>query len=241
MLMTKSGPTDTMKIGVISDIEGNHKRLEQVLRSLANCDSVINLGDSIGNKGDSNRVITLLNQRNIKSILGNHDLEVILQKSVPASKVNAELFYGSKQLYHPETNLSDDCKIFVKSLRMNHTLNTRNITFGFYHSFCGRYGGEIYFDYIDKTNALFFIDLIKVDVVFVGHKHISELIVIDSDNAIKSVGINKSASFKLDKTKRCVINVGSIGASRAKEVEFSYSILDLEKKLVRFIIEQTKR
>ena len=44
-----------MKVGIISDIEGNHQRLERVLDELSReaCDSIVNLGDSVGQKGDS--------------------------------------------------------------------------------------------------------------------------------------------------------------------------------------------
>ena len=96
-----------MKIGIISDIEGNDRQLSAVLAALSDCGHIFNLGDSIGDKGDSDRVIALLNRKRIRSVAGNHDLEVVLNQSVTADRYMAETLRSSSELYHPKVRLDD--------------------------------------------------------------------------------------------------------------------------------------
>ena len=226
-----------MKIGIISDIEGNDKKLELVLSRLTDCNSVVNLGDMIGDKGDSNRVINLLRQEHITSLLGNHDLEVILGKSVPADKVAAKILHGSSQLYHFETDLINRNRKFIRSLDLDYKLDYRGRRYRFCHSFYDTYKNNLYFDNVHEYNALAFVEMTKADVTFIGHKHVAEIIVIDPRTGVRSVTIDKPVSFKLDRKKKCIVNVGSVGAPRNKIANFSYSILDLAKDTIHLIVE----
>jgi len=62
-----------MKLGIISDIHGNHDALAQGLDVLSNVDQIVCLGDAINQHRFSNEVVGLLRERNIQTIWGNHE------------------------------------------------------------------------------------------------------------------------------------------------------------------------
>jgi predicted phosphodiesterase len=64
-----------MRIAVMSDIHGNIEAFEEVLRDIdaSYIDRIINLGDSIGYGPDPEKVLTLIKNRDILNILGNHE------------------------------------------------------------------------------------------------------------------------------------------------------------------------
>ena len=65
-----------MKLAIISDIHGNWDALQAVLKDIdaAAVDDIVCLGDNIGYGAEPNRVVEALQQRNISSVLGNHEL-----------------------------------------------------------------------------------------------------------------------------------------------------------------------
>jgi predicted phosphodiesterase len=70
-----------MRIAVISDIHSNLEALRQVLTDIgnSNIDTVVCLGDNIGYGPEPNKVVTLIRDHNIPSVMGNHELAVINQ------------------------------------------------------------------------------------------------------------------------------------------------------------------
>jgi len=68
-----------MRIAVLSDIHANLPALLAVLRKLDTLphDRVISLGDQVGYGPHPNEVIDILRERNIPTVLGNHDAGVV--------------------------------------------------------------------------------------------------------------------------------------------------------------------
>jgi hypothetical protein len=156
-----------MKISIISDIEGNDSSLEQVLDELKECDLVVNLGDSVGDKGDTDRVVRLLNLQKVISILGNHDLEIILKKDVAPSELLAPMIYESSETFYPEFDVSRKSLDFFEALAIGLEIDRNGCTYGFYHSLYGKYKEDIFFEYVDQSNALSLVENTGCDVVFV--------------------------------------------------------------------------
>ena len=225
-----------MKIGIISDIHGNDKSLRIVLNELKQCDVIYNLGDNVGDEGDSNKVIELIDREHIKNILGNHDLEILLGKTIPASRFMAELLDGSSQQLRTGYNITNRTRHFIRNLKSQYIIDQDGVTYGFYHSLSDKYKGDIYFEYITKRNALDFINKSGCDIAFVGHKHIPSLTAIGSDDNVFLANVNKSLSFKIDSSKRMIINVGSVGAVRLKNIGYSYAVLDTINKTIEMVL-----
>jgi predicted phosphodiesterase len=66
-----------MKFLLLSDIHGNIDALEAILREESENLQIINLGDVCGYYPFANECISLIRERNVISILGNHDLGVL--------------------------------------------------------------------------------------------------------------------------------------------------------------------
>ena len=225
-----------MKIGVISDIEGNDSLLAQVLNELEDCGLIINLGDSVGNKGDTNRVIQLLNHKKIRSILGNHDLEVILNRDVAPSEFMAPMIHESNERYYPDFDVSAESKKFLKTLKLGLKVNFNGLVYGFFHSFWGRYEGDTFYEYVDHKNASELIEKTRCDIVFIGHKHVPAIFTIDENSEVKTIKNMIPIRFKLIRRNKYVINVGSVGASRHRKIKCSYSIMDIDENIVRLVM-----
>ena len=65
-----------MRIAVIADIHGNYQALEAVLRDIDSRQiaTIFSLGDNIGYGPEPHKVVHTLIDRNITSVLGNHEL-----------------------------------------------------------------------------------------------------------------------------------------------------------------------
>jgi predicted phosphodiesterase len=229
-----------MKIGIISDIEGNHRKLARVLKELRDCGLIVCLGDSVGDKGDSNEVIELLNASRIKSILGNHDLEIVLGRDIAASEYMARFLKESPGTFHTDILLSDENMDFLKGLKYVLKVRHEGRQYGFYHSLHGRVDDEIYFEYVDEGNAHALFETSESLVTFIGHKHIPALFLKDGNGPIRSARFGSSKTFPIEMDRQYIVNVGSIGAPRDKGVAYSYAILDIENKQLTLAIEPEK-
>ena len=65
-----------MRLAVISDIHGNLDALHQVLHDIGNSsvDAVFCLGDNVGYGPEPEQVVELIQDQNIPSVMGNHEL-----------------------------------------------------------------------------------------------------------------------------------------------------------------------
>lgn len=84
-----------MKLGLISDIHCNLPALERALELLGDCDEVLCAGDLLYQYRFSNVVLTLLRERGIRSIVGNHDNTILYAPGHPlrgSPSVDADCF-----------------------------------------------------------------------------------------------------------------------------------------------------
>ena len=68
-----------MRLAVISDIHGNYRALQAVIKDLdqQRIDTTISLGDNIGYGPEPEEVVKLLRSRSIYSVMGNHELALV--------------------------------------------------------------------------------------------------------------------------------------------------------------------
>lgn len=228
-----------MRLAVISDIEGNDQAVEQVLGQTEGCEHVVCLGDIVGNKGDSDRVIQLLKDRQALSIFGNHDLELVLQQDVAASESLAKILYdGGNTPFHTDIVINDESRQYLEQLDLRMTAEHDGMTLGFIHSMYGHYRDRLYFDYVSTTNALQVFDQIAGDLVFVGHKHIPAVFKLNGDK-VHFERITRSTIIPIDPSVKMIINVGSLGASRDDSIACSYATVDFEQGRVDAIVTNT--
>jgi len=62
-----------LRIGVVSDIHGNAAALSRAIEVMGSVDELLCLGDSISEYRFSNETVALLRDRNVLTIVGNHE------------------------------------------------------------------------------------------------------------------------------------------------------------------------
>ena len=100
-----------VKIAVLSDVHANLQALEAVIGDAEKrgVDLILNAGDAIGFGAYPNEVVELLCEKNVLSILGNYDLEV-LEKEPNAKGAKRTAFEFTKK------ELSQSCQRYLYSL-----------------------------------------------------------------------------------------------------------------------------
>ena len=222
-----------MRIAVISDIHGNATALRQVLEDIDSCgaDTIICLGDTIGYGPEPEAAITMLRQRNIASIKGNHELAVnnpgFLEWFNPAARLSLEKTINTISPANQEY-----------MTRLPHYITAFGCRFvhGFPPDSPTTYMFEVSAEETEKIMAE-----MSEPICFIGHTHELAIIVyyappVDqnaSDALFREKSIDtiipdgKKIRF-LDPKRKHIINVGSVGQPRDGTSDAKYVIFDNE-------------
>lgn len=223
-----------MRLIVLSDIHANLEAFTEVLawvdrssQGRAGPDRIISLGDNIGYGPDPNGVMELICERNILSVLGNHEMAVInpafLACFNPVAKKAAD---------HTRSHLRPAFKKVIE--RWPQSLIVENL--------CFVHGSppESPFVYLFQLSDVILqrkMEAMDQWVCFTGHTHDLELIVLDSADLIhQELGRGK---IFLDRQNKYIVNAGSVGQPRdgnpcAKIVVFDTETGELEVVFVPY-------
>jgi len=138
-----------MKLGIISDIHGDDSALETVLNRLETIhavDHILCAGDLVGRGPSPNRVVDLIRERDIPTVLGNHDQW--------SSDLSVENIAFLKALPVDWEGTIGGCRIF-----MCHGKPGNNIW-------------GLYRDHISDTLITMMLSSLEADVLITGHTHI---------------------------------------------------------------------
>lgn len=188
------------KIAIISDIHGNLPALEAVLHDIKEkgINDIFCLGDLVGYYCFHNEVVTLIRERNIRCLLGNHDFAIIKNKGViERSKTCTKILTWQLETLTKEnleflTTLPDKIEetIFEKNLFFVHAGLIDSID---------EYIFDISAEYLEKNNF-------KQDVLIHGHTHLP--------------------NYKTFFNGKICFNPGSVGQPRNGDPRSSYLIID---------------
>jgi putative phosphoesterase len=145
-----------MKLGVISDIHGDYQALETVLDRLDNhhqVNAIVCAGDLVGRGPQPNRVVEVIREREIPTVLGNHD----------------EWQY----------NLSDESVDYLQTLPIDLRLNYDGCELFMCHGKPGSNMWGLYRDHVSETLLKMMLSSLKVDALITGHTHIPMFIRVD--------------------------------------------------------------
>ncbi len=205
-----------MRIAVLSDIHSNMAALEAVLADIEalGVDRIISLGDNIGYGPEPEAVIRALTERNIQSVVGNHEQALLNNdvlngfnpKAKKALKINKALLSmaSMSQIGGYPTFIRHD------SLRFVHGVPP-----------------DVISQYVSKqplTRLGHILDANPEQVVFVGHTH--DLAVYESGP--KGTVRKKFWKTRVSLAKNCkyIINSGSVGQPRNSHNEATYVVWD---------------
>jgi len=221
-----------MRIAVISDIHSNMDAFTRVLedadRSFA--DAMVCLGDVIGYGPEPNEAISLIRERNIPTVMGNHELGV------------AECGYmehlnpiACRSLQVTIEMLSEKSLPFVTGLDHFLVLYDSRFVHGFPPDSPTTYMFEI-----SNVKMKNIFGQYRERLCFTGHTHNPEMVEFDGNFVVRT--LLKRGVTKLDKDKRYIINAGSVGQPRDGDNHAKYLIWDtsedtIEVKYVSYDIE----
>jgi putative phosphoesterase len=154
-----------VKIAVLSDVHGNLQALERVIQDAEErgVDIFLNAGDSIGFGPCPNEVVELLCEKNVLSILGNFDLEVIAGKTKDKGEKNVALKFARKEL-------AKSCEYYLSSLPRELKLETADKKILVTHGSPESIEEHIYQDTpVKRLKTL--AKTAKADLIIVGHSH----------------------------------------------------------------------
>ncbi len=154
-----------VKIAVLSDAHANLQALEKVFEDaeVRGVKIFLNAGDSVGFGPYPNEVIELLCEKNVLSIVGNYDLEVIGGKTKAKGEKQIALEFARKEL-------AKSCEGYLRSLPHELRLKVAGKKLFVTHGSPRSIEEHIYHDTpVEQLKVL--ADSAKADVIIIGHSH----------------------------------------------------------------------
>jgi putative phosphoesterase len=189
-----------IKIALISDVHANLQALETVLddADLRGADLVINAGDIVGFGPCPNEAIELLCEKNVVSVLGNFDLEVLEASGKEKGEKNLALKFARKALSESHAN-------YLSSLPREITFEVSGKKIFLTHGSPESIDEHIYHD-TPEQRLKELADKAKADFIIIGHSH---------EQFLRHIN---GVSF---------INPGSVGRPGDENPQTAYALLSL--------------
>jgi predicted phosphodiesterase len=205
-----------MKIAVLSDIHGNLDAFREVLRDLDRfrVDQVICLGDMIGYGPQPEETIRLIQQRDIPSVTGNHEMAI--------AKPQLQEWFNPparESIQKTRTLLSDETLLYINELPSSRVIDGLRFVHGFPPN-----SPFIYLHEVSESRMMQTLRKSAEWIVFVGHTHNLKLISYDGLTVVQKRLRQEIVS--LSEQNRYIVNAGSVGQPRDGNNNAKYVILD---------------
>ncbi len=221
-----------MRIAVISDIHGNLDAFEAVLTDIdrSDIDHVVSLGDNIGYGPESENVVRRIMEREIPSVLGNH--EKVIPDPEFIDWFNPMIQESMGKILE---QLSEESIAYIRDMKPFLTQWGNRFVHGFPPESTSTYLFQV--SEVEIRNAL---EAYPERLCFVGHTHELQLVSTDGDR-IESPHFGRGVT-RLNADTRYIVNVGSVGQPRDGDNRAKYVIRDVEEdtlevRLVPYDIE----
>lgn len=205
-----------MRLAVISDIHGNYDALQQVLADIdrSGIDEVVSLGDNVGYGPEPDLVVQDIQRRQIASVQGNHELALKDPEYLNWFNPSAR-----KSLIKTRGMLSEESLHFIKNLEP--FLTSHNCRF--VHGFPPDSPLIYLFQASDRSKKEVF-EKSTERLCFIGHTHTLEIIGYDGGEL--EYNDLPQGLTPLDRNKKYIINIGSVGQPRDASNDAKYAIWD---------------
>lgn len=204
-----------MKIAIISDLHANLPALKAVLKdiSLFNPDEIYCLGDLTDAAPWHNEVIELIKEKNIPTIMGNHDERIAFDLPVyPLSKHSLrEQEARLEAINYTKQSITPVNKEFLAVLPATLKVVWDGLTFLLVHGSPDSNEEYLYEDAEESRIAGMFQKQ-QVEIIISGHTHHSFIRFLPGSTAQKT---------------QLLINAGSVGRSKEKDRKACYLQLEI--------------
>ena len=205
-----------MRYAVLSDIHANLEALEAVLADAApRTDALLCLGDLVGYGADPVACIEIVGARAQTLVCGNHEQAV-------AGLIDLDWFNGHARAAAEWTRarLDDDHRAYLASLPLVAQVGDATLV----HASPDRPDEWEYLltaqDGFDAFSAF------TTRLCFVGHSHLAGAWSLGSSGPEHRAG---AVDIQLERGRRYLVNVGSVGQPRDRDPRASYAIWDVER------------
>jgi diadenosine tetraphosphatase ApaH/serine/threonine PP2A family protein phosphatase len=207
-----------MRYAILGDIHANLVALEAVMGAAEKrgADRFLSVGDVVGYGAGAREVLDLLREREIPTVLGNHDAavagdldtsffnpmarEAVAWTQGQLTERDLDWLHGLPLIYH-----NDDCSVAH-----------------------GSYSNPEQYIYIQSTeDAEPSLDLQPKRVCFVGHTHVPVTILRMTDSPERSF-YTMDDRVDLTSVEKALINVGSVGQPRDEDPRAAVGMFDTE-------------
>jgi predicted phosphodiesterase len=214
-----------MRFGVLSDIHANYEALSAVLEAYTHesIDEYYCLGDTVGYGGSPNECAEIIRASCKATILGNHDAAV-------AGRMDYSYYYEAARhaLDTHAAMLGEASMQWLKSLPYQLKLEE--------HGLLLCHGSPVRleeFEYIfapEQARECLGMYEELGHITLIGHSHLCKVF------ALTPGGVEElpPVDFDLDKDKKYIVSVGSVGQPRDYDNRASYTVYDSTKKRFEF-------
>jgi len=210
-----------MRYGIFSDVHSNLEALDTILDAYRKeaIDTYLCVGDIVGYAANPKECIGKVKEIAMITVAGNHDWAAVNLFSVDYfNPVACEAIFWTRR------NLDNPDRYFLESLKLVY----RNEDLTLVH---GTLDNPRDFNYMtDGYIAWETFRLLETNICFVGHSHVAGMFIKDKDDRIS---YREDNSIDIEKEKKYIINVGSVGQPRDGNTKACYSIYDTDKKEIQ--------
>jgi predicted phosphodiesterase len=204
-----------MKYAIIADIHANIDALAPVFEYIdaSEIEQIVCLGDVVGYNAVPNACVDIMRERNIPTILGNHDSVACgIEEPAGFNPVAREAAMWTRE------NLSPENLEWLRNL-------PDALNFG---PFVGVHGAPknhntYLFTWEDILPHLYFLEEQNCNICFMGHTHAPGIFSADGVYIV-----DDDDRFALGDEKKFFINPGSVGQPRDGNPDAAFGILDTE-------------
>ncbi len=214
-----------VRLGIFSDTHANYEALSAVLEAYKSerIDVYYCLGDTVGYGGSPNECADLVRQLAKKTILGNHDAAV-------AGRMDYSYYYeAARQALDTHASmLSAENMTWLRGLPYKEKLEDIGV------DLC--HGSPVRleeFEYIfapeQARECLPMFDELG-HITLIGHSHLCKVFAL-TPNSVEEL---PSVDFKLEKNRKYIVSVGSVGQPRDYDNRASFTIYDSDEQKFYF-------
>jgi len=213
-----------MRLAIISDIHSNIDALTAVLTEIdqRDVDGVNSLGDIVGYNAFPSEVVALIRDRNISSIMGNHDIVCCgLENPIWFNPTAREATLWTRK------KLSEEERAYLCNLPNEGTI--QETLYAVHGSPMSR--DDYIMDLMDALNCFQHLPDKSIQICLFGHSHIPSIF---SEHG-PSHDLTYEGKHVLSTRSRHFVNPGSVGQPRDGDPRASFAILDTEEFSVEIV------
>ncbi len=218
-----------MRYAIISDIHSNLEALEVVLREIdrIGADRIVSLGDVVGYNANPNECVRLLRDRDIPSLMGNHDAAACgLEEPTDFNPIARDALLWTRQTLEPEHR--DRLKGLPEQMILTDGLRLAHGSLLYRDHYLSSHD-----DIMENIRLMRAADP-EIRVLFFGHTHIQVAIACHEED-LTVISSTAPARFSLRPDNLYLINPGSVGQPRDRDPRCAFLLYDEETATVEFI------